>query len=302
MRGAAATARSKNLARAVSSAKTVNAVVNLAKSDNRHASIVDDWDRDPSAINTPGGTWDKDGRRDHRREDYITKITAVAPSGACPRWMAFLKDVTEGKKALQDYLQRVAGYCLTGETIEQVLFFLHGGGANGKSVFIDTLNGVWGDYATVAPMETLIKTENDRHPTELAFLRGARLVTAQETEKGRSWAESKIKALTGDKKISARFMRQDFFEFTIRFKLMISGNHKPSLSGVDQAIRRRFHLIPFVVTIPEEKRDLKLAEKLKEEWGGILQSAAFPLLLRAKRPEAAALRSCLMRDAPVELS
>lgn len=100
---------------------------------------------------------------------------------------------------------------------------------------------------------------------------GARLVTAVETEEGRRWAESKIKSLTGGDQISARFMRQDFFEFTPVFKLVIAGNHKPGLRSVDEAIRRRFHLVPFSVTIPPDARDKDLAEKLKAEWPGILQ-------------------------------
>ena len=189
--------------------------------------------------------------RPPRREDYCTKSGAVAPGGDCPMWLKFLAVVTDGNEKLQQYLQRVAGYCLTGSTREHAMFFLHGTGANGKGVFISTLTGIWGDYAAVAPMETFIESHSDRHPTELAKLRGARLVVAQETEQNRRWAESKIKSLTGGDKITARFMRQDFFEYTPQFKLMIAGNHKPSLRGVDEAIRRRIHLVPFAVTIPE---------------------------------------------------
>ncbi len=116
-------------------------------------------------------------------------------------------------------------------------FFCYGTGANGKSVFINTISGSSATIATTAPMETFIASNNDRHPTDLAGLRGARLVTANETEEGRRWAESQIKALTGGDKIAARFMRQDFFEFMPQFKLLIAGNHKPALRGVDEAIR-----------------------------------------------------------------
>ena len=119
-------------------------------------------------------------------------------------------------------------------------------------------------------METFTATQYERHPTDLAGLRGARLVTSQETEEGRHWAESKIKALTGGDPITARFMRQDFFTYMPAFKLVIAGNHKPALRGVDEAIRRRFHLIPFTVTIAD-KRDGDLPEKLKAEWPGILR-------------------------------
>jgi putative DNA primase/helicase len=119
-------------------------------------------------------------------------------------------------------------------------------------------------------METFTASHFDRHPAELAMLRGARLVTATETEEGKSWAESKIKALTGGDKISARFMRQDFFEFTPQFKLLIAGNSKPHLKDVNEAMRRRLHLLPFDVTIPADEVDPRLGEKLEAEWPGIL--------------------------------
>jgi P4 family phage/plasmid primase-like protien len=209
-----------------------------------------------------------------RPEDMCTKISACAPANIpTPLWDAFLDRVTAKDQPLQQYLQRVAGYCLTGVTSEHVLFFFYGTGANGKGVFLNTLRRIWNDYAVVAPMESFIISTTDRHPTELAHLRGARIVIAQETESGRRWAESKIKALTGGDPIVARYMRQDFFEFQPQFKLLIAGNHKPSLRGVDEAIRRRFHLIPFTVTIPLAERDINFTDKLKPEWPGILQWA-----------------------------
>jgi putative DNA primase/helicase len=182
-----------------------------------------------------------------------------------------LARVTDGDRALQDYMQRMLGYALTGLTIEHALFFLYGTGANGKSVLMSTVAGILGSYHQTAPIETFTASTTDRHPTELAGLRAARLVTAVETEEGRRWAESKIKMLTGGDKISARFMRQDFFEFAPQFKLVIAGNHKPGLRSVDEAIRRRFNLLPFTVTIPKQERDEKLAAKLRDEWPGILQ-------------------------------
>jgi putative DNA primase/helicase len=164
----------------------------------------------------------------------------------------------------------MAGYSLTGSTQEHALFFLYGTGANGKNVFLTTLSGVLGDYALTAPIETFSASKHDRHPTDLAMLRGARLVTATETEEGRRWAEAKIKQMTGGDRISARFMRQDFFQFTPQFKLLVAGNHKPGLRCVDEAIRRRLHLVPFRVTIPPADRDPALCDKLKKEWPCIL--------------------------------
>lgn len=162
---------------------------------------------------------------------------------------------------------------MTGSTQEHALFFAYGTGANGKSVLLNTVSGILGDYHQTAPIETFTASTSDRHPTDLAGLRGARLVTAIETEEGRRWAESKIKTLTGGDKISARFMRQDFFEYVPQFKLFVAGNHKPGLRAVDEAMRRRFHLIPFAITVPLERRDPELAEKLKIEWPGILRWA-----------------------------
>jgi P4 family phage/plasmid primase-like protien len=210
--------------------------------------------------------------REYRREDYITKIAGIHIDRDCPTpiWSRFLNRVTAGDIDLQAYFKRVAGYCMTGVTTEHALFFFYGTGSNGKGVFLNTIRGVWGDYATTAPMGMLMESKNERHPTELARLVGVRLVIAQEIERNHRWAESKIKAMTGGDNITAHFMRQDDFEFTPKFKLMIAGNHKPSLSSVDHAIRRRLHLIPFTVTIPESECDRNLPEKLKTEWPGIL--------------------------------
>ena len=178
--------------------------------------------------------------------------------------------MTNGDRELQAYLQRVAGYCLTGSIKEHAMFFLYGTGANGKGVFLNTLTAIFGDYAKVAPVDMFTVAQGERHSTDMAMLRGARLVTAQETEEGQAWAEAKIKSLTGGDPVTARFMRQDFFTYEPQFKLVIAGNHKPGLSNVDEAIRRRMHLIPFTITIPEPERDKDLADKLHAEHGAIL--------------------------------
>ena len=271
-RTASAECDKEKVAAMVASAKTVAAVERLAKADRRHAATVDQWDADPWLLNTPGGVVDlrTGALRRHMADDYMTKSTAVTPGGECPQWHAFLETVTKGDAELQAFIQRMAGYCLTGSIREHALFFAFGTGANGKGVAINTLTGILGDYAAVASIDTFTASQNDRHPTDLAMLRGARLVTAQETEEGRRWAEARIKAMTGGDPITARFMRQDFFTFEPKFKLLIAGNHRPGLRNVDEAIRRRFNLVPFAVKIPAEKRDKDLPEKLKAEWPGIL--------------------------------
>jgi putative DNA primase/helicase len=258
----------KNLA----SARTVAAVVNLARADRRIAATTEQWDDDPWLLNTPDGVVDlRTGEtRPHRIEDYITKIAAVGPRGDCPRFLAFLDRIMGGDAALIAYLKRVFGYCLTGVTSEQALFFAHGVGANGKTVLMSTMAGILGDYCLATPIETFTESKTDRHPTELARMRGARLVTATETEGGRYWAESRLKEITGGERIAARFMHKDFFEYLPQFKPFISGNHKPRLRSVGLAMRRRVNLIPFLVAIPEAERDPQLAARLKDEWAGIL--------------------------------
>ena len=271
-RQAAAECNKAKAAALIASAKTVAAAERLARSDRRIAATIGQWDSDPLLLNTGNGVLDlQSGKlRPHKPEDYMTKITAVGPGGPCSRFLAFLDRITGGDDELVSYLRRVFGYALTGLTREHALFFGYGTGANGKSVLLSTIAGVLGDYHRTAPIETFTASNSDRHPTDLAGLRGARLVTATETEEGRRWAEARIKQLTGGDTISARFMRQDFFEYCPAFKLVIAGNHKPSLRSVDEAIRRRFHLIPFGVTIPTEERDGELTERLKDEWPGIL--------------------------------
>lgn len=264
----------KKFARAIASAPTVAAVVTLARADRRLAATIDQWDTGAWLLNTPAGVIDlQTGKcRPHRPNDYFTKLTGVAPDASCPTptWLKFLDRITASNAEVINFLRRVAGYSLTGITREQALFFLYGGGANGKSTFLDALIAAAGDYHRTAPIETFTVATGERHPTDLAGLRGARLVTAVETEEGRQWAESKIKALTGGDKIAARFMRQDFFEFVPQFKLLIAGNHKPGLKSVDEAIRRRIYLVPFSITIPPAERDKNLSERLKAELSGIL--------------------------------
>jgi putative DNA primase/helicase len=272
-REAAVRCTNPRVARAIASAKTVGAVERLAKSDRRLVATVDAWDTDPWLIGTPGGTVDlQTGVLGPANPvDNISKITAVSPASSpdCPLFIGFLNEATGGDAALMQFLQQWCGYCLTGSIREHALVFIYGDGKNGKTTFANVISGVLGDYAVTAPMDAFVASNHDKHPTELAMLRGARLATASETEEGRAWAESRIKQLTGGDRIAARFMRQDFFTFTPTFKLLIFGNHQPVLRIVDDAARRRFNIIPF--NRKPAKPDLLLEEKLRAEWPGILR-------------------------------
>jgi P4 family phage/plasmid primase-like protien len=264
--------------KALASAKTVAAVEKLARAYRTLAAVTDQWDVQPYLFNDTVATVNlKTGEaQTPDRANYITQQAgcAAAPSGIPhPIWSAFLTKITAGDKELEAFLQRYVGYCLTGDISEHCFAFGYGTGANGKGVFLNTIAKIFGEYATVADMATFIESKSDRHPTELAKLRGSRLVVAQETQQGRAWDEAKIKAITGGDKQTARFMRQDFFDFYPTFKLFICGNHKPTLRNVDEAMKRRLLLIPFTVSIPVAERDPQLTEKLEAEWPAILRWA-----------------------------
>ena len=255
-------------------AQTVSNVEKLARSDRRLAAPHEQWDADPFLLATPGGTVDlRSGKlRGARPEDYCSRQAAVGPADGEPvMWLAFLDKVFNGDVELIAFLQRFAGYCLSGDISEHCFLFLYGSGRNGKGVFCRTLLGILGDYACGSQIELFIRQgKGERHPTDEARLHKKRLTIAQETPKGQAWNEAKIKNLTGGDPITARYMRQDFFDFWPEFKLIIAGNHKPKLNMVDEAIRARLLLIPFLVTILEAERDPQLTAKLREEWPQIL--------------------------------
>ncbi|GEO13800.1 phage/plasmid primase, P4 family [Microvirga aerophila] len=248
-------------------------VERFARVDPVFAVTMEAWDPDPLLLGTPAGTVDlrTGSLREGDQAEGITKLTAVAPyeTADCPLWLKFLADATGRDSDLIRFLQQWAGYSLTGVTREHALVFIYGPGGNGKSVFLNVLTGILKDYATTAAMDTFTASKGDKHPTDLAMLRGARLVTASETEEGRAWAESRIKQLTGGDPVTARFMRRDFFTFPTTFKLTIVGNHQPVLRNVDEAARRRFNIVPF--TRKPDQPDRHLEQKLKAEWPGILR-------------------------------
>jgi putative DNA primase/helicase len=265
--------RDRKARRSLESAARVANVEKLARVDQAIALPLSWFDGKNNELNTPDGVIDLEtgGIEPHDiGKHLVTQCTSVAPGGACPKWREFLKRVTGGNDELEAYLQHMSGYVLLGDNPEQVFFFLYGTGGNGKGVFLNTIREVLCDYAAVAPMETFTDSHFNRHPTELAMLRGKRMILAHETEQGHKWAEARLKQMTGGDPISARFMGQDFFEYTPQFTLVFSGNHKPAISSIDDAMRRRTRIIPFTVTIPAEEQDPQLIEKLRSEHSGIL--------------------------------
>lgn len=255
---------------------TVTAVANLARSNGALVAGADDFDADPWVIGTPGGTVDlRTGLlRPAQRSDLITRQTSVAPAPGLPsRWLAFLSEIFEGDEDMIAFMQRAAGYALTGDTSEHRLLFCYGGGRNGKSVYLNTLFDLMGDYARRAPASLFLNSTTETHPTDVAGLRGARLVVGSELPRGKTWDEAKIKDLTGGDKLTARVMRGDYFDFMPQFTLFVAGNTMPSFRGIDEAIRSRVILIPFDVRIPDERQDRNLPAKLRKEGPQILQWA-----------------------------
>ena len=211
--------------------------------------------------------------RDFRRSDLITKLAPVRfdPHAKGRTWDRFLYTVFAGQVDLIRYVQRLVGYSLTGNTSEHVLPFLLGGGANGKSTFVELILSLLGpDYAMKAGPDLLMARRGEAHPTERADLHGKRFVACVETEAGRRLNESLVKELTGGDRVRARRMREDFWEFVPMHHVWLAGNHKPVVHGRDHGIWRRLKLIPFLVTIPPGGQDKRLGEKLKAELPGIL--------------------------------
>lgn len=254
------------------SRRGIESMIALSKGDL--AASPEDFDADPWALNVQNGTLElRTGElRPHRREDMLSKLAPVTYDAAAqaPTWIAFLDRCMAGDAALIGYLQRVAGYVLTGETSEHALFFSFGEGANGKSVYHNTLSRLLGPYASKAPPGLLYQSRNEQHPTNIADLRGYRLVMCPEVKNGQKFDEGLVKDLTGEDAVKARKMHQDFVEFTATHKLMICGNHKPMITGADDGIWRRLRTIPWTVTIPPQERDKRLLEKLQVEAPGIL--------------------------------
>ena len=231
------------------------------------------FDANRNLLGTPRGTVDLTipDFIDTEPCHYISKQTICAPAKGEPvRWLKFLDEIFSSAQDVIDFIQVLCGYALTGEIKEEKLFFLYGSGANGKSKFLEILTYIWNDYATRIAPSTLLNKGFSNHPTEIAKLAGARLAIGSELPAGEIWDDQKLKELTGGDTLTARLMRQDFFDFKPQFTLIIAGNHIPQMKHVGEAERRRFIIIPFNFTIPSEERDTNLGEKLKEEAGQIL--------------------------------
>jgi putative DNA primase/helicase len=241
---------------------------------HKTAVSVDWFDRNLWLLGVTNGVIDlKTGNLlPHDRKHLITMLcpTAYDPEAKCPRWEQFLKEIMNGDELMIACLQRMAGYFLTGDISVQILPIYFGPGGNGKNVWLDTIMGIMGPHATEAPDGLITTRQNEEHPTEIADLCGKRLVVASETEEGKKMRIGLVKKLTGNKYLKGRFMRRDYFMFERTHKTVLVTNNRPIVGEASNAVWRRLRLIPFTVTIPEEKQDKHLTDTLVAEWPGIL--------------------------------
>jgi putative DNA primase/helicase len=255
----------------------IAAMLESARSIESLATITPDYDRNPFLLTVGNGTLDlrTGGLRSARPEDLITRATSVPynPAADCLRWLQFLKEIFPGDTELVDYIQRAAGYSLTGDTTEQCFFVLFGSGANGKTSLLEILVRLLGTHAATTPFDTFLVRSNPGAPrNDLAALHGARFVKAAEAEHRARLDEALVKQVTGEDTVTARFLFREHFSFKPQFKIWLATNYKPDIRGTDYAIWRRVVPIPFTQEFRKDdpRTDSHLREKLAAELEGIL--------------------------------
>lgn len=264
-------------ARRTQSRRSIQDMLILSQTEPGIPVQIEELDQNPLLLSVDNGTIDLTTGtiRAHDKADLITKLIPIThdPKAECPVWLATLHYIFNGDTDIIDFFQRWVGYTLTGLVREQILLIAYGSGANGKSTVTTVLQDLLGPYAVQANPNLLMAKDRDTHPTEIASLYGKRLAIASELEQGKAFAEVTVKQLTGGDRITARRMREDFWEFQPTHKFLIATNHKPVIRGTDHAIWRRIRLLPFTVTIPKEIRDPNLPALLRTELPGILNWA-----------------------------
>lgn len=239
--------------------------------------MPNDFDKDTMLLNAENGYIDLANGVLHEHDilkmfsqqanaEFTEKIDA-------PEWEQFLEDIFASDFELINYIQKAVGYSLTGSTREQVMFILHGNGRNGKSLFLEVISDILGTYAKTMQANSIMVKQANGINSDIARLKGARLVTSSEPNEGFRFDEGLLKQLTGGDKVTARKLYGDEFEFNPQFKLWLATNHKPIVRGTDDGIWRRLILVPFNVQIPDDKVDKDLKFKLQREAPGILNWA-----------------------------
>lgn len=251
------------------------AMLASAESITALATTAADYDRDRFLLAVGNGTLNLGSGelRESRPEDLITRATSVPylPNAECLRWTRFLNEIFLNDAEVISFVQRAVGYSLTGDVREHCLFLLWGGGANGKSTFLEIVLELLGTLAAISPFSTFSIGHSAGAPrNDLARLHGVRLVKAAESQRQAELDEAFVKEVTGNDKLVARYLFMEYFEFHPQFKLWVASNYLPVIRGTDQAIWRRIRLIPFPAQFTGKNRDSQLREKLEAELPGIL--------------------------------
>lgn len=244
---------------------------------HRVSVLPEEFDKDDMLLNVGNGYLDltNGALEDHDLKKMFTRQANAEYTDTmdCPIWEDFLNDIFDSDTETIRYIQKAIGYSLTGSTKEQVMFILHGVGRNGKSLFIETISEILGSYAQNIQAKTLMVKRNETVNNDIAVLKGDRFVSSSEPSEGFRFDEGLVKQLTGGDKVTARHLYGENFQFTPKFKIWVSTNHKPIIRGTDDGIWRRMVLIPFNVQIPEHKVDKDLKWKLLREAPAILNWA-----------------------------
>ena len=252
----------------------LKAMLHVARTYDEILIPLEKLDVDPYLFNCDNGTIDlHTGQfRQHRPGDMLTKLAPVTydKQDRCELWLKCLDEWMQGDQEKIEYLQRLMGMCLTGDICARVFPIFHGSGFNGKSVFVDTICLLMGDYGWEAPQGLLAEKHDQSHPTDIASLVGKRLVTVNETKANMMLRTSLVKQMTGDQTMSARFMRQDNFTFKTTHKTILSTQNRPRIMETANAIWDRVHLVPWPYRVPKEDQNPHLTEQLKSEWPGVL--------------------------------
>lgn len=250
-------------------------VAGIKQSMHKNSVDISEFDGNDMLINLENSVYDMVSGI-NIPHDATLKFTKKAnvnydESKKCPRWEQFLREIFNDDKDLIKWIQKALGYSLTGKTSEQVMFILNGNGRNGKSVFLDVVSHIFGDYRTNIQPDSLMVKNSQGANSDIARLKGARFVTTVESNDGMRFNEGLVKQLTGGDTVTARFLHANEFEFTPKFKVWMATNHRPIIRGTDKGIWRRIRLIPFEREFTEEEVDLDLTSKLLAESDGILQ-------------------------------
>ncbi len=262
---------------------SINATIKLARSSPNIPVLPEEFDKNSWLLNIENGRMDLQESKlnqelpngfihPHKREDMMTKMINAEfdPEAQCPKWLAFLELIMLGNDAMVDFLQRMCGYFLTGKTGEHKLFFLYGGGRNGKSTFLWVLLSILGDYAKKVSREILLDKPVGSHTTDFTDLKGCRLAITTELPEGKKMAEAQVKEITGGDRLTARRMRENNVEFDQTAKIIFCANHKPIVSDTTISYWERMCLIPFLYVFKVEERVKDYHEVLLEEKSGIL--------------------------------